>query len=615
MKVGKGYIKLFAYVIVLLIFIQLFRMDIIFSTDSIENIITNEYNIVKATKLSEEQKDGYNKNNFLIIYNEKNKELTNISITLDYLNIDYEMMKSTEVDRIYDDYNTIIMIEDDLNNIIDLDRIMAYVSNGGKIVYLIDSIIQEGENVTKYADSAFGITKTGMTKETNAVYFNSEVLSGVYGELNLDEFDDMKYTEFRFLELAVADDSIVHMETNNGTPLIWSIDYYEGEIMVLNLGNYEGKEFRGVLTGAISLLGEFFIYPIINSQVVFLDDFPADYNANPEILKTNYGRNTERFILDIWWPDMVKLISKYKLIYTGVYIETYNDKVSGPFENNKYILSATKRLTSDLLKYNGEIAFHGYNHQSLLFNEASANPYGYKVWENGSDIVEAINTSTSYFNHVYPNYNFTAYVPPSNLLDEDAIPSLLKAIPSIKNISGVYYTVSDDNGKILEEVFTQEFDVDEKFGTSLPRVTSGAFYNEATRYSMASALTLHGIVNHFVHPDDVQDPYRSKGLLWEELYLETDKLFGAINQYYGWLEKSKASYAAEKVKQYVNIDAFYLEEDNRITIRLDNLQHEASLILATYKDITFSNNCEYEKIDNFRYLIKMKENTAVIGVK
>ena len=191
----------------------------------------------------------------------------------------------------------------------------------------------------------------------------------------------------------------------------------------------------------------------------------------------------------------------------------------------------------------------------------------------------------------------------------------LKAIPSIKNISGVYYTVSDDNGKILEEVFTQEFDVDEKFGTSLPRVTSGAFYNEATRYSMASALTLHGIVNHFVHPDDVQDPYRSKGLLWEELYLETDKLFGAINQYYGWLEKSKASYAAEKVKQYVNIDAFYLEEDNRITIRLDNLQHEASLILATYKDITFSNNCEYEKIDNFRYLIKMKENTAVIGVK
>ncbi len=600
MKMGKEFIRMLVYVVIVLVFIQLFRMDIIFSTSNIENMLTNEYDTIKTTKLSLTDTSDYNKNRFLIIYNEEEAQLNNIEITLDYLNVEYDVMKSSEKLESYKIYNTIIMLEHNLTNMIDIDNVLNYISEGGQLIYLIDNTVSKNDKLVEYAP-VFGIQEIGESKETNNVYFDSEILSGIYGELNLGEPEGMKHKEFKFIQLETTDDSQVHMATDKGQPLIWNKQYNKGNIMVLNLGNYEEKAFRGFLTGAISIMQEVFIYPIINAEVVFLDDFPADYNANPEILRKNYGRNTERFMLDMWWPDMIKLMEKYNLVYTGAYIETYNDIVSGPFENNEAILSVTKHLMSDLLKYNGEIAFHGYNHQSLLFNKLYSDRYGYKAWKNGDEIIKAINTSTSYFNQVYPNYNFYTYVPPSNLLEEEVIPSLLKAIPSIRTISGVYNGEIDENGKESKEVFEQEFGIDDRYGVSLPRITSGAFYTDDTRYNLASAVTIYGIVNHFVHPDDVQDPDRSNGLLWEELYLENDNLFGKINQYYGWLEKTKASSAAEKVKQYVNADVIYsLEEDEKgksISIVVDNIQDEVSLILATNYDITYSENCEYEKID------------------
>ncbi len=614
MKIGKGYIKVFIYIIVLLVFIQLFRMDIIFSTDSIENIIINEFDINHADKLSAAEKKDFVKHKFLIIYKEQNNVLNNIQIILEYLNVEYEISQASEVDKVYSNFNTIIVLDTELNDLIDIDKIMLNTSRGGRLIYLASYKLGEGEVLDKYAP-AFGIVNIGENSKTNSVYFNSEILSGIYGELNLDEFDEMDYDEFSYIEFEITNDSLVHMESENDYPLIWSKSYNQGELMIINTGDYEGKEFRGILTGSISLLGEFFLYPIINAEVIFLDDFPADYNSDPEILKDNYGLNTEDFILDIWWPDMIKLITKYNLVYTGVYVETYNDMVNGTFINNEYILSATKQLTSDLLKYNGEITFHGYNHQSLLYNQTYSDFYGYNAWANSGDIIRAINTSTSYFKQVYPNYEFFTYVPPSNLLDNDAIPALLEAIPTISNISGIYYPATDSKGNIKKEVFVQDFSIDNNYGVALPRITAGAFYTNHIRFDMASALTMNGIINHFIHPDDIQDSLRSKGLLWEELYAENDKLFGAINQYYGWLDKAKASDAAEKVKQYINSEVMYFLEDDQITIKVDNLHDEISLILATYKDIVFSKNCEYVKIDSFRYLIKMKENTAVIGVK
>lgn len=244
MKLEKGYIKIFAYVLILLVSIQLFRLEIIFNTDTIKNIPGNV------------EINDFIKKNFLVIYNEKNQELTNIVYTLDYLNVDYDLVKSSETNKSYLNYKGIIIIEHDLNNIVDIDNLIIHIYDGGRLLYLVDNVIQELDQVNKYSDTVFGIINIGETQETNKVVFNSEILSGLYGELNLDKFNDKKNSEFKFLELDVSNDSYIHMESTNGMPLIWSREYNQGEIIALNIGNYEGEKSQDILIGAIELLGE-----------------------------------------------------------------------------------------------------------------------------------------------------------------------------------------------------------------------------------------------------------------------------------------------------------------------------------------------------------------------
>lgn len=59
-----------------------------------------------------------------------------------------------------------------------------------------------------------------------------------------------------------------------GAPLIWSNDCGSGRTVVCNIGVYD-KVMRGFYAAAISLLGDATAYPVINSAVFYLDDFPS----------------------------------------------------------------------------------------------------------------------------------------------------------------------------------------------------------------------------------------------------------------------------------------------------------------------------------------------------
>jgi hypothetical protein len=52
---------------------------------------------------------------------------------------------------------------------------------------------------------------------------------------------------------------------------------------------------------------------------------------------------------------------------------------------------------------------------------------------------------------------------------------------------------------------------------------------------IVSAITGAGVMGHFVHADDVYDPYRSKGLNWEELKSNFDRMFKFVRRHYPWL--------------------------------------------------------------------------------
>lgn len=602
-------------IMVLLSIAQLFRMDTFVKAVVSDSLIIEEYTYEGSMKLSEEEKDSVANKKFLILYSSTYQtDVSNIEKIFDYLKADYKIVAIDKGEIDLNAFDTLILLEQLDSEYLMFHRIVDYINQGGKLIYLGNGGLGE-QSVLKSNADFFGISSWREINKTNNLYFNSEILLGLIGELEMGDDPLDNYYNFEYLDTDLVHDVKIHMEDISGIPIIWELEKGNGKVMVINNGKTTSKEIRGVIVGVISLLEDLFVYPIINSQVMFIDDFPADYNANPELYKVHYGMNTDRFIKEIWWPDMVTLMQKYKLKYTGAYIENYDDKVSGAFNNNDLITNTTKELGAQLLKYGGELSFHGYNHQPLLFKEENAKINGYKSWKKPEDIISSIGKTISGFNSMFPEYKFYTYVPPSNLLDVDAISVLKRALPTMRTISGLYFGELDHYGNRNNDVFQQEIGIDPRYGVALPRISSGAFYDEDMKYSVSSVATMHGLINHFIHPDDVLDPERSLGLMWEDLYKKTDELFGTFDQKYNWIDKDIASIASEKVKQYTQGKIYYDIKGGTINILWDNFSKEASVILATDKKVISSTDCEYIKIGENRYLVKLRKNKVSLEVQ
>jgi hypothetical protein len=596
---------------ILILALQINRMNLLGSSKAFDNQAAVRFDSDTATTLSEEDLALLDGSTALILYHpQKLDELQNLEMTLAYLDIDFQKAEDDFVKPDFGKFDVVVLLEPDQKNVKNIQHLIAYVESGGKLLYFISPDRKEDpffHDIQPY----LGITEVGIGRSTNTVVFHSEVLLNTLGALQIE---NEAYDYFYPLELSLSDTVKIHMSSDTGVPMLWETPLGEGKVLCVNYGKYDLKEHRGLVTGALSFLMETLIYPIIDSEVVFIDDFPADYRMESPALREAYGRNMERFVLEIWWPDMVKLMHKYGLVYTGAYVEAYNDDVEGDFPDNENMTASMDQIVRDFNKYGGEISLHGYNHQALLLDQEKASRYGYTSWPDGESIVKSLRSSIRFFNQSYPNYQFTTFVPTSNLLEEDVIPYLLQALPTLETISGVYFSYDYLNNMKSEDHFKQEFAEDSRYGTALPRVTHGAFYSDQVRYNLASAVTTHGIVSHFIHPDDVLDPVRSQNLLWEDIYKQTERLFGAIDQQFGWLVKNKARDASQKIRQYVHADLYYRISGKTMTIAADHFGTELSFILFTYRTIRASKGCDYQKIDNHRYLIRMHQNIVTLEV-
>lgn len=202
-----------------------------------------------------------------------------------------------------------------------LSDIMSWVSAGGSLMLAMPP---DNSSYLQVIASKLGIESAGYdyVKAESIVPSEDFMLGG--GELYelSDPFDSS-------LSVSLRETARVWATTDDaGAPLIWSNDCGSGRTVVCNIGIYD-KVMRGFYAAAISLLGDTTAYPVINSAVFFLDDFPSPVpSGDGTYIKRDYGLSIADFYTKVWWPDLQKLAQKYGIRYTGVMIENYEDAVN-----------------------------------------------------------------------------------------------------------------------------------------------------------------------------------------------------------------------------------------------------------------------------------------------
>jgi hypothetical protein len=284
------------------------------------------------------------------------------------------------------------------------------------------------------------------------------------------------------------------------------------------------------------------------------------YNAQKEPIEIT---DTE-FYTTIWWPDMKELLNALDIPASCYLIFEYNSTNTPPYVVEEFFISKGQHSVSiarEILDSRHELAFHGYNHVSLLLDKSNPS-LGW--WPDKESIVEALHTAREewvrlFGEHIMPQ----TYVATHNSISEEGIRAVREVFPSIRVIGTVLTGLKSET--------TSEFRIDPKDPLLyyLPRLSSGFFFNDKIQTALVSAVSAYGIWTHFIHPDDIYDPHRSHGKTWKELKKGLEQALTFARRHYPWLRFVTAREAGTLLRAYDAIGAEFswAEEKKRLTVR------------------------------------------------
>jgi hypothetical protein len=505
---------------------------------------------------------------------------------------------------INDKYSGVILVLEDIDKLKDIDGLMTYVFDGGNVFFAY----RLGPTGNFYSiHSELGIYDFGDFLEASGIRLTDNILiKGTGFEVN-----DKIVIENSSIGLMLTPDCETYAESIEGTPLLWKKKYGKGNIVYFNGTMLEDKMSLGFSLGAISLLQDDFVYPIINSKINFIDDFPAPFpqGTHKKIIE-EFNRTTLRFYKDVWWPDMLELASKYDMKYTGVVIGTYNNEVENITSDGLDLsIEDFVHYGRELINSGGELGIHGYNHQPLATKELVDKSLNYKPWKNKDVMIDSIEEINKLSKKAFPQYDFRVYVPPSNILYPEGREAILESSSDLKIISSLYITAGD------EDAYVQDFDISKDGTIEFPRLTSGYMNSEETQWVALNGINLHGVFSHFVHPDDLLDYKRTGNKGWIQLLKEYDEFNKMIFDKYRWLRGMTASEGANEMIKYLRCEPKYEMNDRYTKIYCNHFQDKIYFVLRTKKEIKSVEGGNIEKIDKNIYLVECNKSICKINYK
>lgn len=496
--------------------------------------------------------------------------LENLTYTLDRMRLPYTVEDVTAFDDIpLNEYTQVIVTFPFFEHLAGgLFTLCDWVRAGGSLLFAAQP--EWSIEFTTMAAKLGVINESFSYDSYSGIRFVTDFMPCVEGRsFSADSFGDV------FMPMRLLNDgkTISHVVTNDAyaVPLLWERDYGEGRFIVNNNPLFRYAANYGYIASVISLLGDSCAYAVINGSAVFIDDFPAPVaQGYDERLYAQYGTSISEFYDSVWWADMLAFAEKYGLRYTGLLVETYNNQVEPPFTPegglNAYIIAGRK-----LFSVNGEIGYHGYNHQSLVLSGFDyEGELDYRKYASTDSMAAALLELARFGDELFPGYAYTVYVPPSNVLSEEARALIAQRLPQVRVISG---TSASDS----PVYYVQDFDVGEDGIINVPRVSSGAMPDPLMDWRIYNELAMRFCFSHFVHPDDVLDEERGALLGWETLRSKLGEYFELVDAL--GLRQMTASDLGGAVQRYCALRFDMKDTGDRIEIYCHGLLDAGWMLL------------------------------------
>ena len=546
--------------------------------------------------------------NSIVIYNPDDANSVgiyqNVKYVLEKIGVNVVGIKLSEQENYSDlsDYETMVICIDNLQDLKYTDaKLKSWVKQGKGIFFTAP--LQNNELLSKFSDLLDIEEENIETLNYEDMTFKDDFLIGAKGA----EFGNIAINGYG-LKVKLKDNAIVHAMTSEGNPVIWNVQYGDGHVSVCNANFLSDKISRGIITAAYAELHKAYVYPVINAAMYCIDDFPSPIPIGySKLIYEQYGCNMEDFNFNIWWPKMKKLAEKYGIKFTGLLIQTYENKVEPPFDNTTYF-ETSKYYANALLNSGGELGLHGYNHQSLALNgfDYRDDQVNYTPWKSMDDMWEALRSAIKYGKTLAPNAKITTYVAPSNIISSYVREEMEKNIDEIKVYAGVYIG--------NESQMVQEFEAKENGIVYVPRTDSGMDISLDTNsdFLMYNELTFHYVHSNFFHPDDILDINRGAEQGFETLYSKYEEMVKSLKSTN--IRNTTVAEGGAAVQRYDLTSCRQKYAEGKLILDVEGIYDNANymICLNDVNSIKSIEGAEYEKINDKYYLLKIKHEHVVI---
>ncbi|NOZ01384.1 MAG: DUF2194 domain-containing protein, partial [Deltaproteobacteria bacterium] len=316
-----------------------------------------------------------------------------------------------------------------------------------------------------------------------------------------------------------------------------------GRVVFWQGGQLADKSSRGLILLSLMEASRPTAAAVLNALVFWVDDCPMPmWNAKIPPLDTLYDMTDTQFYEKIWWPKMLSFFRGRGLMPTFGFVLIYDDHVKPPFVSMFHGDDDPATKLGRKVRADGyEVALHGYNHQSLTVARGIQS----RGWPGREEMELALRTARQGMIDVLgPDAAPTAYVAPNNMLQKMGKEAVHEVFPEISSMAAQYL----DEGHILGQEFGPDPDLPGI--TDIPRISSEHFLDGSNAYEVLDALVVPGVFSHFVHPDDIRDPERSRGKNFDQMMKAIESMMDRVLGAYPFLTKMSATAFAARVREH-----------------------------------------------------------------
>ena len=378
--------------------------------------------------------------------------------------------------------------------------------------------------------------------------------------------------------VAQSEDAWLQELDNEDLPaIIWRYAPDVGKVYVVNGDYLTGQMGAGLLTGFAADTESVYLYPVVNAQVSVVENYPTLADENKDYMEREYGQNSSIVFRDILWPSIVAIYfdTDDVMTVTGAFRLDYDDR-------EKLDENLLRFYYEQVTKESGEIGLSGYQVSDVPLEEKL---------EEDLDFLE----------EVLPNYEILTFQ--AGDLEEAQYASLVGEGNLLEDVNTVLENYREDDGETFFEYLDNGV-------LKLPIYMDSRVMENEDDFRSRCLQTAYGYygtgidTSRVIYPDSEDDSWNIMSNDWSKNYRPYRTPFVCF-------EKTTASEADRRVRNYLALDYETSVEGEQMRITADALDGDCSFILRLHgQEIEEMTGGSYEKIENGWYLLTLTEDTV-----